>query len=211
ALTLLVSAVPPTSAQLALLSDLAADPGGIAALVAGGSVAPPGHREPASIDLSGGPAGSDNCTARLWPLQLEARPQPLADADYVALTSLFATATEDYDIAPADPPYDTWTWPPDLAGPGALPADLADMPAAPPYATWTWPPDLAGPGELPADLADLTDDPDPDLADPSRADPSLADPELTGAGLAAGDEPAQLGPHWAQPPEWATDLGWATD
>ena len=42
ALTLLVSAVAPTSGQLALLTDLAADPGGIAALVPGGSVAAAG-------------------------------------------------------------------------------------------------------------------------------------------------------------------------
>ncbi len=132
ALTLLVSAVPPTSGQLALLTDLAADPGGIAALVAGGSVAPPGHREPSSIDLSGGPAGSDTCTARVWPLQLEARPQPLGDADYVALTSLFATATEDYDIALADPPYDSWTWPP------TWPIPTSPPPAWPRISTRRW-------------------------------------------------------------------------
>jgi DNA-binding SARP family transcriptional activator len=147
-------------------------------------VAPPGHREPSSIDLSGGPGGSDTCTARVWPLQLEARPQPLADADYVALTSLFATATEDYDIAPADPPYDSWTWPPDLADPDELPADLA------------------------GDTDPLLTDPlvtDPELADPLLTDPLLTDPLLT------ADEAVQVGPDWAQPPDWATDLGWDAD
>jgi DNA-binding SARP family transcriptional activator len=122
ALTLLVSAVPPTSGQLALLADLSADPGGIAALVPGGAPAPSGHRPPATIDLSAAPDGGDGILAQIWPLQLEARPQALDDADYEALTSLFATAAEAHDVGPADSPYDRWTWPPDLAsrvGPGA--------------------------------------------------------------------------------------------
>ncbi|HEY1619398.1 MAG TPA: hypothetical protein VGG25_17380, partial [Streptosporangiaceae bacterium] len=52
ALTLLVSAETPTSAQLAMLADLAADPGGIAALVPSGGEPPAGHREPALIELT---------------------------------------------------------------------------------------------------------------------------------------------------------------
>ena len=115
ALTLLVSSVPPTAGQLALLSDLSADPGGIAALVPGGTEPASGHRAPATISLSACPVGGDALVARIWPLELEARPQSLDDADYEALTSLFVTATEAHDLSPADPPYDSWLWPPDLA------------------------------------------------------------------------------------------------
>jgi DNA-binding SARP family transcriptional activator len=129
ALTLLVSSVPPTSGQLALLSDLSADPGGIAALVPGGAEPSSGHRPPAVINMSAGPAGDDTVFAQLWPLQLEARPQALDDADYEALTSLFVTAAEAHDLSPADPPYDSWLWPPDLADGGTAgeqpPGDLA--------------------------------------------------------------------------------------
>ena len=138
ALTLLISSVPPTSGQLALLSDLAADPGGIAALVPGGAEPSSGHRLPATISLSAGPVGSDAIVARLWPLQLEARPQSLGDADYEALASLFVTAAEAHDLSPADPPYDGWLWPPDLPGDGGpggtdLPGDDPVTGAGPVY------------------------------------------------------------------------------
>jgi DNA-binding SARP family transcriptional activator len=118
ALTLLVSAVPPTAGQLALLTDLAGDPGGIAALVPDGAVLAAGHHQPASFELSAEPGGTATI-ARIWPLQLEARCEPLDDADYEALTDLFVTAAASEDVGPADPPYDAWTWPPDVVDPGA--------------------------------------------------------------------------------------------
>ena len=52
ALTLLVSRTPPTTDQLAMLLDLASDPGGIAALVVGGTEIPEGHPAPASFRLT---------------------------------------------------------------------------------------------------------------------------------------------------------------
>jgi DNA-binding SARP family transcriptional activator len=114
ALALLVSALPPTAGQLALLSDLAADPAGIAALVPGGVEPSSGHRQPAEVELSAGPPRAGTLTARISPLQLESQVQSLDDADYEALTTLFATALEGYDVGAADPPYDNWVWPPDV-------------------------------------------------------------------------------------------------
>jgi len=190
ALTLLVSAVPPTSGQLAMLSDLAGDPGGIAALVPGGAGTPPGHREPVTIDLEAA-QGGDGIVARIWPLQLEARPQPLDDADYEALTTLFATATEEYDVSPADPPYDDWTWP----------ADLADRV-----------------GDDPAAGAEADTDPGPAVAHDAipEAAPLDTEAEPADSGQAGADEPGGPGP-WAAAPgwsaggDWATDPGWSTD
>ncbi len=56
ALTLLVSRVAPTTGQLAMLLDLASDPGGIAALVAGGADLPGGHPSPSALLLAEDPA-----------------------------------------------------------------------------------------------------------------------------------------------------------
>jgi DNA-binding SARP family transcriptional activator len=184
ALTLLVSAEPPTSAQLDLLSDLAADPGGIAALVPGGAGTSPGHREPVTIDLEATGAAGDPIVARIWPQQLEARPQPLDEADYQALTTLFATASEDYDVSPADPPYDEWTWPADLAG-RAEP----DPPG----------PDGAEDGTGPAASFDAAD---PEL--PGQA--GAADPDP----VEVGQEHWPAAPGWAAGGDWATDPGWTT-
>jgi DNA-binding SARP family transcriptional activator len=174
ALTLLVSSVPPTSGQLALLSDLSADPGGIAALVPGGAEPSSGHRPPAVINMSAGPAGDGTVFAQLWPLQLEARPQALDDADYEALTSLFVTAAEAHDLSPADPPYDSWLWPPDLADggtPGGPPP--GDLAAGHPADSGLAP---AGPG-----LDDS--DPDGDLDDSGLDDSGLDDSGLDDGGL----------------------------
>jgi DNA-binding SARP family transcriptional activator len=180
ALTLLVSSVPPTSGQLALLSDLAADPGGIAALVPGGAEPSSGHRLPATISLSAGPVGSDFIVARLWPLQLEARPQSLGDADYEALTSLFVTAAEAHDLSPSDPPYDGWLWPPDLAaggGPDGRDLDGGDLDGG----------DLDG-GDLDGgdlDGRDLAGD-DPGASAAARADSAgeYSDDDGSGGGFA---------------------------
>ncbi len=193
ALTLLVSSVPPTSGQLALLSDLSADPGGIAALVPGGAEPPSGHRPPATIDLPPRRTAATACVARIWPLQLEARPQALDDADYEALTSLFVTAAEAHDLGPADPPYDSWIWPPDLAGragPGAGDGaddlyldddDLGDDDVSSHYRGDT------GPGD-----ADASEAGEPPPGGPEADDPWAAD-------AAAVDES-----HWAAP-DWGAE------
>jgi DNA-binding SARP family transcriptional activator len=186
ALTLLVSCLPATPGQLALLSDLAGDPGGIAALVPGGVEAPGGHRTPGSIDLAAGPVGSETMIARIWPLQLEAEPQLLDDSDYEALTSLFAMAGEEHDVAPEEPPYDSWTWPPDVAG---RDDDVRDNRSA---------------AEPAADEA--VDD----LEFASDAG-SAQDDELAAEPRRAGDVHWSAAPGWAGEPIWNGAPGWSDD
>jgi len=123
ALALLVSRIPPTSGQLALLLDLASDPAGLAALVPGATAVPEGHLAPARIQLAADPSEHDRTVARILPLNLQAWPQMLGDAGYLALASLFATAAEDGDVAADAPPYDGSLWP--------TPGMLAAMAAAP--------------------------------------------------------------------------------
>ena len=112
ALTLLVSRTAPTVDQMAMLLDLASDPGGIAALVVGGTDAPEGHPAPASFRLSADPARPGGIVGHVSPLHLEVWPQPLAREDYQALASLFATAADLQDVAADAPPYDGSSWPP---------------------------------------------------------------------------------------------------
>jgi DNA-binding SARP family transcriptional activator len=111
ALALLVSRIPPTSGQLALLLDLAGDPAGIAALMPGPVAVPQGHLAPARIQLAADPAEHDQMVAHISPLNLQARPQMLGNAGYLALASLFATAAEEGDVAADAPPYDGSLWP----------------------------------------------------------------------------------------------------
>jgi DNA-binding SARP family transcriptional activator len=123
ALTLLVSRVAPSAGQLALLLDLASDPGGIAAVVAGGADAPGGHPPLSTLLLQDDPAQPGGIVARISPIGLNAWPQPLTESDYQALGSLFATAA-DLDDVPADqPPYDGSGWPPE-PGHAVVPAEL---------------------------------------------------------------------------------------
>ena len=123
ALTLLVSRVAPTTGQLALLLDLASDPGGIAALVAGGAELPGGHPSPSALLLAEDPAEPGGMVAQIEPTGLRAWPQPLAEADYQALAALFTTAADLRDVPADQPPYDGSAWPPG-PGTGLLPAEL---------------------------------------------------------------------------------------
>jgi DNA-binding SARP family transcriptional activator len=133
ALTLLVSRTAPTPDQMAMLADLASDPGGIAALVAGGTEAPEGHPAPASFRLAADPARLGGIVGHLSPLHLDVWPQPLARDDYQALVSLFQVAADLNDVAAEEPPYDGSSWPPapGLIGLQEPPADEppADEPA----------------------------------------------------------------------------------
>ncbi len=203
ALTLLVSAETPTSAQLAMLADLAADPGGIAALIPSGGEPPAGHREPALIELAEASDGQ-SATARVWPLQLEAIPTPLDDADYAALASLFATASQDGDVAAADPPYSGWTWPDDVLAA----AEEAGQPSA-------W--DEAGRSGIRSARGGTAAGGHPDLAwRPGPGDGEEADEGQFAEGQAAEDQadrqepadrdPVQVGQaHWAPAPHWLAD------
>jgi DNA-binding SARP family transcriptional activator len=113
ALTLLVSRVAPTTGQLALMLDLASDPGGIAAVVAGGDEVPGGHPPQSTVVLEDDPMEPGGIVAHISPLGLQAWPQPLSEADYQALGSMFTVAADLNDV-PADmPPYDGSAWPPE--------------------------------------------------------------------------------------------------
>jgi DNA-binding SARP family transcriptional activator len=135
ALTLLVSRTAPTTGQLAMLLDLASDPGGIAALVPGGTDAPEGRPAPASFRVDTDPARPGGTVGHVAPLHADVWPQPLTSGDYEALASLFATAADLRDIAADEPPYDGSSWPPapGLIGleepPAPDPADLEEPPA----------------------------------------------------------------------------------
>ncbi len=134
ALTLLVSRTPPTTDQLAMLLDLASDPGGIAALVVGGTEIPEGHPAPASFRLTPDLSDPGGIVGHISPLHLDVWPQPLTKTDYEALASLFATAADTDDVAPDAPPYDGSSWPPapELVGleepPGAEASEDAPQP-----------------------------------------------------------------------------------
>jgi len=118
ALSLLVSRVAPTAAQLSFLTDIAGDPGGMAALVAGRQDAPGGPAAPASFQLSSDPDRPGGIVAQIFPLQLEVRPLALTEQDYESIISLFETAAMDGDV-PADlPPYDGSSWAAALGSPG---------------------------------------------------------------------------------------------
>ena len=133
ALTLLVSRTAPTTGQLAMLLDLASDPGGIAALVPGGTDAPEGHPAPASFRVDADPARPGGMVGHVAPLHADVWPQPLTSGDYEALASLFATAADLRDVAVDEPPYDGSSWPPapGLIGleepPAPDPADPDDL------------------------------------------------------------------------------------
>jgi DNA-binding SARP family transcriptional activator len=130
ALTLLVSRTAPTTAQMAMLLDLASDPGGIAALVPGGTEVLEGHPAPASFRLDADPARPGGIVGHVSPLHADVWPQPLARDDYEALASLFATAADLRDVGADQPPYDGSSWPPapELIGLQEPPAaDLAEL------------------------------------------------------------------------------------
>jgi DNA-binding SARP family transcriptional activator len=170
ALTLLVSRVAPTTGQLALLLDLTSDPGGIAALVAGGADLSGGHPPPSSLLLAEDPAQPGEMVAHISPLGLRAWPQPLTDADYQALATLFTTAAELRDVAADQPPYDGSAWPPS-PGNGLLPEELP-----------SWLDAQDDPGD-PAEQAELPG-PGAEAGPAGAADPAG---ELTWPGIPAGE------------------------
>ena len=196
-LTLLVSKVPPNEAQLAFLSDISAEPGGIAALVAadpdGGSAA----AAPSVFALAADPDRPGGILARITPLQLQVRPQVLTSADYEAIISLFETAAATGDVAAGEPPYDGSAW------------SAAITPQS--WPDWDEADDTdPGRGSSDWDPADAGIDADGAYPDGAYPDPFDPDPD---AGLAElGWDPAvpaadPAGPGWdpAQDPDLAAD------
>lgn len=109
ALTVLVSRIAPTSAELTLLTDLVCGSGGMAALLPAGSAdQPPGGT--AILDLDYDPGQPGGMLARIAPIGLQAAPRPLTAADYGCLTSLFAVTTEEVDGGSGEPSYDGSPW-----------------------------------------------------------------------------------------------------
>ena len=157
ALTLLVSRTAPSIGQMAMLLDLASEPGGLAALVAGGTAIPNGHPAPSSFRLADDPAQPGGIVGYLSPLRLDVTPQPLTRANYEALASLFATAADLSDVPADEPPYDRWSWPPApaLAGLEEPPPEPDDLPGSPE-------PELAGLQEAAPDLLGHDGPPEPD-------------------------------------------------
>ncbi len=174
ALTLLVSRTAPSIGQMAMLLDLASEPGGLAALVAGGTAIPNGHPAPSSFRLADDPARPGGIVGYLSPLRLDVTPQPLAQADYEALASLFATAADLQDVPADEPPYGRWSWPPApaLAGLEEPPPEPDDMPGGAE-------PELAGLQEAAPELLGRDDQEAPEPAghegpeDPGPAAPIL--------------------------------------
>lgn len=123
ALSLLVSRLPPTLAELHLLGGMVSESGGIGALLADeltplGAEADRGALAGVQferIELTADPAAPGGMVAHVPGLGLRAWPVPLDDAQYEALTGLFATAAADGDVAPDEAPYSEWSWPSGLA------------------------------------------------------------------------------------------------
>jgi DNA-binding SARP family transcriptional activator len=135
-LTLLVSRLAPTPGQMARLLDLSDGPGGIAALVAGGTGAADGKHAPAVFRLEADrdDPGGMRATITLAYLgphhQLSVRPQTLTVDEYEALASLFATAADTADVSADLPPYDDADGPPWMHFAAApVPANFEEDPA----------------------------------------------------------------------------------
>jgi DNA-binding SARP family transcriptional activator len=136
-LTLLVSRVRPNESQLALMLDLASEPGGVAVLVPGGTPVPPGHPAPASFRLAADPDRPGGITATIEPAGYTVSPQPLSVTEYDTLTSLFSSAAELDDVPADTPPYDGSCWPSGAAEPeprAGEPVSIEDEPPGAPSA-----------------------------------------------------------------------------
>jgi DNA-binding SARP family transcriptional activator len=112
-LTILVSRVEPAPAEMARLLELAEDgPGGIAALVAGDPETPDGRMSPTVLQLAPDPEHPELILANVIPLQIVVQPQVLSDADYAAISTLFATAADLGDVGAVQAPYEMYGAPP---------------------------------------------------------------------------------------------------
>jgi DNA-binding SARP family transcriptional activator len=127
-LTILISRLEPDADQMMRLLALAEDGGGgIAALVAGDTEAPDGRMAPAVLQVAPDPEMPDGIIANVVPLQITVRPGALAAADYAAITTLFAAASDLDDVGPDAEPYAVCAAPPWIPQAAAMhPAGAAD-------------------------------------------------------------------------------------
>jgi DNA-binding SARP family transcriptional activator len=188
-LTIFVSRVEPTPDQMTHLLELAEDgPGGIAALVAGDPETDDGRMAPTVLQVAPDPQRAGGIVANVIPLQIVVRPQALSEAEYEAISTLFAVAADLDDVSPEQVPYAVYGAPPWLPDAAVLDADDAALP---------WPDDAeqdaaAGPGSADGDAPrpSWMDGPEPD-----------AHPDQAGASSDLG---------WHDAAEFAR-RGWATD
>ena len=123
-LTILVSRVEPTPDQMTRLLELAEDgPGGIAALVAGDPETDDGRMAPTVLQVAPDPQRPGGIVANVIPLQIVVRPQALNEAEYEAISTLFAVAADIDDVSPEQVPYAVYGAPPWLPDAAVLDAD----------------------------------------------------------------------------------------
>jgi DNA-binding SARP family transcriptional activator len=139
-LTILVSRVEPTPGQMLRLLELAEDgPGGIAALVAGDPETDDGRMAPTVLQVAPDPERPGEILANVIPLQILVRPQTLTEAEYEAISTLFAVAADLNDVSPEQVPYALYGAPP------WLPEVAVMEPGYPPWARNGQSPDGTGP------------------------------------------------------------------
>ena len=100
-LMLLVSRIAPTEQQMDRLLEITSQ-GGVAALVAAG---PGTGAAPSEIVLTDDPSGPGNIISRIMPMNFTVRLQPLTQAQYRDVTTLFMAANQQTDIRAEEPPY----------------------------------------------------------------------------------------------------------
>jgi DNA-binding SARP family transcriptional activator len=128
-LTIMVTRIEPSGEQVRRLLELAeVCPGGLAVLMAGDPEAPDGQMAPAALQLAPDPEASDGIIANVNPLQITVWPTALSAADYLAITTLFATAAELADVGQDEEPYLMYGAPPWIPQAAAIqaPAELAE-------------------------------------------------------------------------------------
>ena len=189
-LTILVSRIEPTPDQMTDLLELAEDgPGGIAALVAGDPETDDGRMAPTVLQVAPDPQRPGGIVANVIPLQIVVRPQALSEAEYEAISTLFAVAADLDDVSPEQVPYAVYGAPPWLPEAAVLNA-AGD-------AALRW-----------ADDAEPDAAAGPDGADGGATEPSWADSPGPDADAARPGAGGDLG--WHDAGEFAR-RGWATD
>ena len=112
-LTILVSRVEPSADQMMHLLELTTNgPSGIAALVAGDPETADAAMAPTVLQLAPDPEHAGEILANVIPLQISVRPQRLSPAEYEAISTLFAVATDLEDVSAEEQPYALYGAPP---------------------------------------------------------------------------------------------------
>lgn len=139
-LTILISRIEPTPDQMTHLLELAEDgPGGIAALVAGDPETADGRMSPTVLQVAPDPQRPGEIVANVIPLQIVVRPQALTEAEYEAISTLFAVAADLDDVSPEQVPYAVYGAPPWIPADPVLEATALDGPETgpePDYPRW---------------------------------------------------------------------------